>query len=44
MAKFALYGEMKVRPGKEEEVEAFLKQAAGMAADEPGTISWYAIR
>ncbi len=44
MAKFALYGEMKVKPGKEAEVEAFLKQAAGMAADEPGTISWYAIR
>ena len=43
-AKFALYGELKVKPGKEAEVEAFLKQAAGMAANEPGTISWYAIR
>ncbi len=44
MAKLALYGEMKVRPGKEAEVEAFLKQAAEMAAKESGTISWYAIR
>jgi len=44
MAKFALYGRLKAKPGKEAEVEAFLKQGAVMANDEPGTISWYAIR
>lgn len=44
MAKFALYGRLKAKPGKEAEVEAFLKQGAVMAKDEPGTISWYAIR
>ncbi len=44
MAKFALYGRLKAKPGKEAEVEAFLKQGAVMAQDEPQTISWYAIR
>lgn len=44
MAKFALYGRLKAKPGKEAEVEAFLKQGAVMAKDEPGTISWFAIR
>ena len=44
MAKFALYGRLKAKPGKEAEVEAFLKQGAVMAQDEPATITWYAIR
>ena len=44
MAKLALYGELKAKPGKESEVEAFLKQGATMAADEAGTIHWYAIK
>ena len=44
MAKLAIYGEVKAKPGKEAEVEAFLKQGAEMAADEPGTIHWYAIK
>lgn len=44
MAKFALYGELKAKPGKEAEVEAFLKQGATMAADEKGTVHWYAIK
>jgi quinol monooxygenase YgiN len=44
MAKFALYVELKAKPGKEAEVEAFLKQGAAMAKDEPGTVSWYAIK
>ena len=44
MAKYALYGELKAKPGKEAEVEAFLKQGATMAASEKGTIHWYAIK
>ena len=44
MAKFALYGEMKAKPGKEAEVEAFLKQGAQMAQAEKGTLHWYAIK
>ena len=44
MAKFALYGELKAKPGKEAEVEAFLKQGASMAGNEPATLDWYAIK
>ena len=44
MAKLALYGELKAKPGKESEVEAFLKQGAEMAKAEAGTIHWYAIK
>lgn len=44
MAKYALYGEFKAKPGKESEVEAFLKQGATMAAEEMGTIHWYAFK
>ncbi len=44
MAKFALYGEMHAKPGKESEVEAFLKQGAEMAQAETGTLHWYAIK
>lgn len=44
MAKIALYGKMKAKPGKEAEIEAFLKQGAEMAKSEPGTIDWYAIK
>lgn len=44
MTKFALYGRMKPKPGKEKEVEEFLKQGAVMAQDESGTVNWFAIR
>ena len=44
MAKFALYVPLKARPGKEADVEAFLKQGAEMAEAEPGTVSWYGFR
>jgi quinol monooxygenase YgiN len=43
MAKFALYVPLKVKAGKEAEVEAFLKQGAQMARQEKGTVSWYAL-
>ena len=42
MAKFALYGELHAKPGKEADVEAFLKQGAEMAKEEAGTVHWYA--
>ena len=39
MAKFALYAELKAKPGKEADVEAFLKQGARDGeAQEPGTV------
>ena len=44
MLKFALYGEMKAKPGKEAEVEAFLKQGAEMSQSEAGTATWYALK
>jgi quinol monooxygenase YgiN len=44
MLKFALYGELKPKPGKEAEVEAFLKLGAELAKNEPETITWYAFK
>ena len=44
MAKFALYVELKAKPGKEAEVEAFLKQGAEMAKAEAGTVHWYGFK
>ena len=44
MVKFALYGSLKAKPGKEAEVEAFLKQGAEMAKEEKGTVTWYALK
>ncbi len=43
MVRYALYGSMKAKPGKEADVEAFLKQGAEMAAAETGTVTWYAV-
>ena len=39
MAKYALYVSLKAKPGKEKDVEAFLKQGAEMARKETGTVS-----
>ncbi|WP_348266735.1 antibiotic biosynthesis monooxygenase [Edaphobacter paludis] len=44
MAKYSLYVPLKPKPGKEAEVEAFLKQGAEMAKKEPGTIAWFALK
>ena len=37
MAKYALYVSLKAKPGKEKDVEAFLKQCAEMSKKEAGT-------
>jgi quinol monooxygenase YgiN len=44
MANLALYVTMEPKPGKEAEVEAFLKSAQPLVEAEPGTIAWFAIR
>lgn len=44
MAKYALYAELKAKPGKEAEVEAFLKQGSTMAQSESGTVNWYGFK
>ena len=44
MEKFALLARVEARPGKEAEVEAFLKSALPLAEAEPGTVRWYALK
>lgn len=44
MARYALYVSLEPKPGKQAEVEAFLKQGAQLAKSEPGTTTWYGIR
>jgi quinol monooxygenase YgiN len=44
MAKFAFHVELKAKPGKEAEVEAFLKQGAVLAKAEAGAVSWYGFK
>ena len=44
MSKVALYVRLIPRPGKEQEIEAFLKQGQQMAMDEPQTLRWFAIK
>ncbi len=43
MAKQAIWVMLKAKPGKEQDVEAFLKQGAQMSAEEPGTVTWYGV-
>lgn len=44
MVTRSLYVSMVAKPGKENEVEAFLKSATPLVEAEPGTIAWFAIR
>lgn len=44
MAKQALWVMLKAKPGKEQEVEAFLKAGATMSKDEPETVTWYGVK
>jgi quinol monooxygenase YgiN len=44
MDSFALLALLDAKPGKEKEVEEFLKSAQPMAAQEPGTSTWYAVK
>jgi quinol monooxygenase YgiN len=44
MAKYALYVTLKAKPGKEKDVEAFLKQGAEMAKKEAETVSWFGLK
>jgi quinol monooxygenase YgiN len=42
--KLSLLARLRARPGKEEEVAAFLASALPLAQDESGTIVWFAFR
>ena len=44
MVQYALYVALKAKPGKEADVEAFLKQGAEMAKSEQGTVTWYGLQ
>jgi quinol monooxygenase YgiN len=44
MATKAIWVMLKAKPGKEAEVEAFLKQGAAMSNDEPQTVTWYGVK
>ena|ERR1700761_3627202 len=44
MEKFALLARVEAKPGKENEVLAFLKSALPLAQAEPGTVRWYALQ
>jgi quinol monooxygenase YgiN len=42
MPTLALYAHLKAKPGKEAEVESFLKSALPLAEAETGMVTWYA--
>jgi quinol monooxygenase YgiN len=44
MAKLAIWAYLEAKPGKEKEVENFLKSAQPLAVQEKGTITWYAVK
>jgi quinol monooxygenase YgiN len=44
MVKLALLARIVAKPGKEEEVAAFLSSALPLAEKEPKTIAWFALR
>ena len=44
MSGVALLVRLEAKPGKEKEVEAFLRGGLPLAQQEPATITWFAIR
>ena len=44
MAKLAICAALESKPGKEREVEEFLKSAQPLAEKEEGTLTWYAVK
>src|SRR6185437_12769094 len=44
MTSLGLFVRLEAKPGKEEDVAAFLKQGLEMANQEPSTVLWFALR
>ncbi len=44
MVKVALFVRLDAKPGKEAEVEQFLRAGLPMVEEEPGTTAWFGIR
>lgn len=42
--KVALFVRLEAKPGKESEVEKFLKGGLAIVQDEPATIAWFALK
>lgn len=42
MVKYAILARVEAKPGKENDVEQFLKSALALAQEEADTVSWYA--
>jgi quinol monooxygenase YgiN len=44
MGRVAIWAQLEAKPGKEKEVEEFLKSAQPLAVKEGFTLSWYAVK
>jgi quinol monooxygenase YgiN len=44
MVKVALWVQLEAKPGKEQEVADFLNSAVPLVEQEPGTVTWFALR
>ena len=44
MVKLALFVQLEAKPGKEADVESFLRDGLPIVQDEPATIAWFGIR
>jgi quinol monooxygenase YgiN len=44
MLKTALFVRLESKPGKETEVEAFLRGGLAIVLEEPATVAWFAVR
>jgi quinol monooxygenase YgiN len=44
MVKLALFARLEAKPGKEVEVEKFLKSALQLVQEEPKTMQWYGLK
>ena len=42
--KLALFVRLEVNPGKEAEVEEFLRSGLAIVQEEPGTVAWFAMK
>lgn len=44
MVKLALLVRLEAKPGKEADVESFLRSGLPLVQEEPGTVTWYGIK
>ena len=44
MVTVGLYATLEAKPGKEDDVQAFLESALPIVNDEPATVAWFAVK